>query len=342
MARSQQFSNVVVAGVAHVDAPNVVTSADLEARIADTMARLGMPAGTLTGLAGIEERRYWDEGTKPSDAAAMAGAKLLADTGVDRRDIGSLLNTSVDRDWLEPSTACIVHHKLGLPPEALNFDVGNACLGFINGMALTAAMIERGDIDHGIVVDGESARYVVESTIARLADPSCDRDLFRASFATLTLGSGAAAMLLSRRDLADDGHPFHGVVSRAATEHHELCQGQPDDMRTDATGLLTAGLTLAKDTWRDAVATFDWTADAIDKAFIHQVSRAHTRSVTAALRLREDRIPLLYPSYGNIGPAGLIITWSKEADAGRLAPGDRLALLGIGSGLNCAMAEVRW
>lgn len=342
MARSQQFSNVVVSGLAHVDAPNVIASADLEARLADTMTRLGMPAGTLTGLAGIEARRYWDEGTRPSDAAAMAGAKLLADTGVDKRDVGALLNTSVDRDWLEPSTACIVHHKLGLAPEALNFDVGNACLGFINGMALTAAMIERGDIEHGMVVDGESARFVVESTIARLADPSCDRDLFRTSFATLTLGSGAAAMLLSRRDLAEDGHPFHGVVSRAATEHHELCRGQPDDMRTDATGLLTAGLALARDTWKDAVEAFDWTTDAIDKAFIHQVSRAHTRSVTAALGLREDRIPLLYPEYGNIGPAGLIITWSKEADAGRLSPGDRLALLGIGSGLNCAMAEVRW
>lgn len=342
MARSQQFSNVVVAGLAHVDAPHVITSEQLEARIADTMARLGMPAGTLTGLAGIVERRFWDTGTKPSDAAAMAGGKLLADTGIDRRDVGCLINTSVDRDWLEPSTACIVHHKLGLDPEALNFDVGNACLGFINGMALTAAMIERGDIDHGIVVDGESARFVVESTLDRLADPTCDRDLFRASFATLTLGSGAVAMLLSRRELADGGHPFHGVVSRAATEHHELCQGQPDDMRTDATGLLTAGLALAKRTWVDAVDVFGWSAGNIAAAFIHQVSRAHTRSVTSALGLRDDRIPLLYPSYGNIGPAGLVITWSKEADAGRLVPGDRLALLGIGSGLNCAMADVRW
>jgi 3-oxoacyl-[acyl-carrier-protein] synthase III len=342
VARSQQFSNVVVAGLAHVDAPNVITSDEIDARLAETMTRLGMPAGTLHRLAGIAERRYWDEGTKASDAAAMAGGKLLADTGIDRADIGALINTSVDRDWLEPSTACIVHHKLGLSPEALNFDVGNACLGFINGMALTAALIERGDIDHGIVVDGESSRFVVESTIARLAAATADRDLLRASYATLTLGSGAVAMLLSRRDLADDGHPFRGVVSRAATQHHELCRGRHDDMRTDATGLLTAGLALAKDTWKDAVEVFGWTVDAIDAAFIHQVSRAHTRSVTSALGLHEDRIPLLYPSYGNIGPAGLVIAWSKEADAGRLSPGDRLALMGIGSGLNSAMAEVQW
>lgn len=342
MRRPQRFSNVVISGLAHVDAPHVVTSDEIEARVAGTMQRIGMPSGTLTGLAGIKERRYWDEGTRPSDAAAMAGGKLLANTGVDRRDVGVIVNTSVDRDWLEPSTACIVHHKLGLAPEALNFDVGNACLGFLNGMAIVAAMIERGDIEHGMVVDGESARYVIEATLTRLADPSCDRDLFRESFATLTLGSGAAAMLLSRADLAEDGHPFQGLVSRAATQHHELCRGEPDDMRTDAAGLLSAGLTLARATWKEAADAFGWTTDTIDAAFIHQVSRAHTRSVIAALGLDPQRIPLLYPSFGNIGPAGLIITWSKEAEAGRLSPGDRLALLGIGSGLNCAMADVVW
>lgn len=338
----QRFSNVVVSGLAHVDAPHVVTSEAIEARIAPTLRRFGMTPGTLTGLAGIAERRWWDEGTRPSDAAAAAGAKLLANVGVDRERIGVLVNTSVDRDWLEPSTACIVHAKLGLAPHAVNFDVGNACLGFLNGMAIVAAMIERGDVDHGLVVDGESARFVTEATIARLNDPACDRRLFRESFATLTLGSGAAAMLLSRADLAPDGHPFSGLVSLAATEHHELCRGQPHDMRTDASGLLTAGLALARETWKAALSAFDWSADTLAAAFIHQVSRAHTKAITATLGLRADRVPLLYPQFGNIGPAGLLITWSKEAEAGRLDPGDRLALLGIGSGLNCAMADVTW
>lgn len=342
MRRPQLFSDVVISGLAHVDAPHVVASDEIEAQLAGTMRRIGMPPGALTGLAGILERRFWDEGTRPSDAAAMAGAKLLANAGIDRSEIGLIVNTSVDRDWLEPSTACIVHDKLGLPPEALNFDVGNACLGFLNGMAIVAAMIERGDIDHGMVVDGESARFITDATVARLADPSCDRTLFRESFATLTLGSGAAAMLLSRADLAENGHPFRGLVSRAATQHHELCRGEPHDMRTDASGLLSAGLALARATWKDAADAFGWTTEGIQKAFIHQVSRAHTRSVTAALGLDPERIPLLYPHFGNIGPAGLVITWSKEADAGRLSPGDRLALLGIGSGLNCAMADVLW
>ena len=58
---------------------------------------------------------------------------------------------------------------MDLPTEAVNFDVGNACLGFLNGMNVVAAMIEQGEIEHGIVVDGETSRFTMEATIARLA-----------------------------------------------------------------------------------------------------------------------------------------------------------------------------
>jgi 3-oxoacyl-[acyl-carrier-protein] synthase-3 len=252
------------------------------------------------------------------------------------------VNTSVDRDFVEPSTACIVHANLGLAPEAVNFDVGNACLGFLNGLALVAGMIERGDLDHGLVVDGEGSRFITEATLARLADPACDKRTFRESFATLTLGSGAAAMLLSRAELVEDGHPFRGFVSRAATQHHALCRGHADDMRTDTQRLLTEGIALARDTYKEAVDAFELSDDSVARYAIHQVSRAHSRQVVEALGLDRDKVPLLFPRFGNIGPAGMIITLSKDAEAGRLVPGDRVALMGVGSGLNGAIAELLW
>ena len=91
----------------------------------------------------------------PSVPAAEAGERALAASGVDRADIGILINTSVSRDYLEPSTASIVHGRLGLPVDATNFDLGNACLGFLNGMNLVSTMIEHGEIDHGMVVNAE-------------------------------------------------------------------------------------------------------------------------------------------------------------------------------------------
>ena len=342
VGRTQRFEGVVVSGVAHVDAPIRVTSDEIEAQLAGTMARLRLTPGLLAGLAGILERRFWEPGIRPSDAATAAGERLLDSVPIDRAEVGALINTSVDRDFVEPSTACIVHANLGLAPEAVNFDVGNACLGFINGMALVAAMIERGDVDHGLVVDAEGSRYVTERTVARLADPDCDKKTFHDSFATLTLGSGAAAMLLSRADLVEGGHPLTGLLSRAATQHNGLCRGQIDDMRTDTRGLMTAGIALAKETYKEAADAFDWSDESVAHHVIHQVSRVHTRTLTDALTLDADKVPLLFPYFGNIGPAGIAITLSKEAEADRLTSGDRISLMGIGSGLNCAMADLAW
>lgn len=338
----QRFEHVVVSGVAHVDAPVRVTSAELEAQMSDTMERVGIAPGTLQSLSGIEERRFWAPGATPSSVATEAATRLLAGSDVAVADIGALVNTSVDRDFVEPSTACIVHANLELPAEAVNFDVGNACLGFLNGMALVGAMIDRGVIDHGLVVDGEGSRFVTEATIARLADPGCDKATFRESFATLTLGSGAVAMLLSRADLVEGGHPFLGFTSRADTKHHALCRGQVDDMRTDTRRLLAAGIALAKETYKEAVDAFDLSNEAVALYAIHQVSRMHSRQVVETLGLDPDKVPLLYPTFGNIGPAGMVITLSKADERGDLAPGDRVAMMGVGSGLNGGVVDLRW
>ena len=48
-----------------------------------------------------------------SDAAAMAGAKALAEAGVDPSEVGLLIDTSVSRAHLEPSAAVAVHAALG-------------------------------------------------------------------------------------------------------------------------------------------------------------------------------------------------------------------------------------
>jgi len=301
-----------------------------------------MRENLLREISGILERRFWDEGVQPSEVAAQAGEEAMAQAGIDRDRLGSLINTSVCRDYIEPSTACIIHSIIGLPETCMNFDLGNACLGFVNGMDMVGHMIERGQIDYGIVTDGESSRFSTEKTIERLLDPSVDEETFRANFATLTLGSGAAAMVLGRSDLAEKGHRFVGSVNLAATEHCRLCQGQVDGMVTNTRELLVAGLDLATRTWAKAVEEFGWTADSFDHFVLHQVSKAHTEKLAGILGLDLNKIFRIYPEFGNIGPAGVPIVLSKLNDAKQLKSGDRIALMGIGSGLNCTMAELVW
>ena len=342
MRAAQRYEQVVISGLAHVDAPHVVTSRDIESQMSRTLDRLGVEPGLLEDLSGIESRRIWDEATRPSEVAAQAGELALQSSGVDRGDIGALINTSVCRDYLEPSTASLAHGLMGLPAEAVNFDLGNACLGFINGMNVVAGMIERGEIEHGLVVNGETSRFTMEATVARLASDECDERMFREQFATLTLGSGSVAMVLSRASSADEGRRYLGGLSRAGTQHANLCTGDIHEMRTDTKGLLLAGLELAAQTWKEAVSTFDWDPAAVDTYVVHQVSKVHTQAVCDTLGLDIDRFPLIYPTFGNIGPAGVPTVLSKAVQDGTVSSGDRVMLMGVGSGINTAAAEIAW
>ena len=340
--REQRYSNIAISGVAHVDGTIVVTSSEIDDQLVGMYERLGQPRGLLQSLAGIEERRFWEEGVQPSDAAAAAAEKLLNNTDVDPDDIGILINTSVCRDYIEPSTASIVHGKLGLSRNALNFDVGNACLGFLNGLSIVGGMIERGEVKHGIVVDGEGSRLPIEKTIARLADESSTEEMYREQFSTLTLGSGGAAMLLSAADETNSTRRFVGGLSRSATEHHMLCVGQPDEMKTDTRGLLMAGLDVAKETYQEAYAQFAFQDENIDMYAIHQISQVHTQMVEDLLGLDPDKIPRIFPMFGNTGPASIPMLISKEVDAGRLSDGQRVVMLGMGSGINASAYELTW
>ena len=337
-----KFKNVVIQSLTAVDPPIRVTSIEIEKQLKPTFERLGIRDNLLEEVSGIGARRFWEDGTMPSDAATLAAEKVLDDAGIDRGKIGVIINTSVCRDYLEPSTACIVHGNLGLADNCLNFDVGNACLAFLNGMDIASRMIERTEIDYALIVDGESSRPITEATIERLLDPDVDAEQFRAEFASLTLGSGAAAMILARKELAPQGHPYLGSVSRSATEFNKLCQGQMDRMVTDTRILLSEGLKLASKTFLAAKIAFGWVASELDQFIIHQVSKVHTDSLVKLLGLDPEKVHAIYPEMGNIGPASVPIVLAKAAELGRIKRGDRVALLGIGSGLNCSMAEIIW
>ena len=125
----------------------------INARLQPTLDRLGIKTDVLGEIAGIHARYLWEDNVQASDVATLAGVKALADAGIDPDKVGLLVNTSVSRDYLEPSTASIVSGNLGLPDTCQNFDVANACLAFINGMDIASRMIERGEIDYALIVE---------------------------------------------------------------------------------------------------------------------------------------------------------------------------------------------
>jgi 3-oxoacyl-[acyl-carrier-protein] synthase III len=328
-----------IISVEAVEAPNVVTSDWIDEQLMATYERNGLRPGLLAELAGIKERRWWPEGVTFDQAAAMAGRKAIDASGVDPGEIGMLISTSVSKHYLEPSVACAVHDALGLSTACTNFDLSNACLGFVNAMHIASTAIDAGFIKYALIVDGEGSRQTQQATIRRLRMESASAvDVFD-EFASLTLGSGAAAMVIGNMEQHPDAHRIVGGVSRAATQHNKLCVGNLEQMTTDTRRLLEAGLELGEECWKDAKADWDW-AEGMDRYIIHQVSSVHTRLLCERLEIDPAKVPLTYPHYGNVGPAAIPITLAGEAPS--IATGDRVLCMGVGSGLNMSFTELTW
>jgi len=336
-------ASVAIESVAYELPLHRISSAFIEEQLSGTMSRLRIPPGQLVGLTGIRERRFWPPDVMPSDVATQAARKAIEAASINPEEIGCLISTSVCKDYIEPSVAALVHGNIGLPASCLNFDIGNACLGFMTGMNSIIMMIEAGMIKYGLVVAGEGSREPVEATIRRLQSPEVTvRDFFN-NFATLTLGSGAAAVILSHQDISNSDHIINGSASLAATEHCRLCFGHKDQMIADAPSVMTHGVELAYQTWKLASESLpNWDVETIDHYIPHQVSARNMEALNQRLGLIPEKAHLNFHTLGNIGPAAIPITLGMAEDENQLMPGDHIALMGIGSGLNCTMMSVTW
>lgn len=337
-----RYRSVAIEGLCHHVPDVVIQTSAIEQMLSRTYERLHIAPGTLEAMTGVGARRFCRPGVQPSDLATRAAEQLLDETGFDRSRIGVLVSTSVCKDYLEPSVAALVHGNLGLSSNSLNFDVGNACLGFMSGMSVVSNMIELGQIEAGLVVVGEGSRDVTMATAQRLRRDDATFEDFRNNLATLTLGSGSCAMLLVHERVATQGHRIDGSAALSATNHNRLCIGTASSMKTDAPKLLSEGVMLAKRNWSEAQASFDLDSDQVKSFALHQVGRPNHDAVIAALDVPTDRAIRLYPRLGNVGAAGVPLAMSESLQEERFNDGDTVMLMGIGSGLNTQMMRVEW
>lgn len=219
-----RYSRVHIESIGYELAPVVVSTAELESRIAPMYEAMGMRPGQLELLTGISERRWWEPNYPLSHGAAAAGRKALAAADISPDEIDVLIYAGVCREHFEPATACAVAHELKVNPDAAIYDITNACLGVLNGVVDVANRIELGQARAGLVVSAETAREINEHTIERMIRTK-SRELFVESVATLTGGSGAVGVLVVGEELSrQKRRKLLGGVTKNDSQHHALCR----------------------------------------------------------------------------------------------------------------------
>lgn len=344
--RHLRFSNVCLESIGTRIPSEIWTSQQIEAKLQPLYHRLKLPEGRLELMSGIRERRVWAAGTVPSTPSIDSGNLAVEAAGLDRSRIGCLIHASVCRDFLEPATASRVHHGLQLSNQCWVYDLSNACLGLINGAVQIALMIESGAIEAGIVVGSENSRPLLEQTIEALnQDQSLTRKSVKPAFASLTIGSGSCAWLLTHRSLSRHGTPLEVAIAEARTEFHDLCLSDSDAagaamqplMETDSERLMAEGIAAGQAAFERLLTESGWKRSEIDRTVCHQVGSRHRVGMLQAMGLEETRDSVTFPWLGNTGSVALPLTLASAIHFGELKPSQRVAMLGIGSGINSVM-----
>jgi 3-oxoacyl-[acyl-carrier-protein] synthase III len=348
-----QYARVFIDNISYQLAPRIISSEEIERRLEPVYKALHIPKGQLKAFTGIEQRRWWNEGFRYSDGAIFAAKKCLNKTNFDIKDIGAIIYTGVCREGYEPATACRVAAKLGANSHTIIHDISNACLGAMNGIIDVANRIELGQIKAGLVVSCESAHSIVESSMQYLLD-NPTMSIFADTLATLTGGSGATAILITDGSFINGGlkgHKLLTVTSRTSAADFEICHWglQPVEpglfkevMSTDAALLLKKGMQLGNLTWQDFLIESGWQSSDVDKLICHQIGSVNRRHVLEQLKFSQQQDFITFPTLGNMGTVSLPVTAAIATEQSFLNKNDKVAFLGIGSGLNCIMMGLEW
>ncbi len=346
-----RYSEVCIESFGYTLPSEIWTSDDIELKLGALYQRLRLPEGRLELMTGIQERRFWPSGTSPSELSIQSCKLALQAASASPGQVGCLIHGSVCRDFLEPATACRVHHEVGLPRECMIYDVSNACLGILSGMVQAANMIELGQIKAALVVGSEGGRQLVENTIDTLnRDHSLTRKSIKSAVASLTIGSASCAVLLTHRSLSSTDNRLMSVAVNANTQYHDLCQSHNDQagadmqplMQTDSELLMNHGVQTGVDTMSDFLRTAEIETKDIDRTVCHQVGSAHRKLMLESLGIDPEIDYSTFAWLGNTGSAALPVTMAIGCEREFIQPGHRVAMLGIGSGINCMMLELQW
>ena len=321
-----KYSKVYLEAFGYEIAPVVVSSAELEARLEPVYEALHLSPGQLEALTGIIERRWWEEGYRLSEGAALAARRALEIADVLPEQVGALIYGGVCREFFEPATACRIAADLGIGPDTTVYDISNACLGVLNGIIEIANRIELGQIRSGLVVASETAREINDIMIERMCQDR-SMDFFKRSLATLTGGSGAVAVLLSDGSFSRDRRRrLVGGATQTAPQFHGLCRWGIEAFKplsahhflqftsTDSAAVLTHGVELGIRTWHAFLRKLGWVKGQIDKVICHQVGASHRDTILGSLGIAVDKDYSTFPYLGNIGTVSLPLTAALAED----------------------------
>lgn len=289
---------------------------------------------------GIKERRIAAEGEATSDMAVEAAKKALAMAETDAADLDMIIVGTISSDMPMPSCAVLVQAKLGAT-RAFAFDLSAACAGSLYGLSIADQFIRNGQAKRVLVIGAELLSRVVDWT---------DRNtcvLFGDAAGALVVGpTEEPGRGLMSAHLHSDGTAAGILNIPGGGSRHPQ---SPDVLAKNMHKVAMNGREIYKFAVRvlpeailEALAAHGLKPGAIDHVVSHQANVRIVESVVDRLGIPIEKCWLNIDRYGNTSSASLPISLDEANRAGKLQPGELIAMMAIGAGMAWGSALLRW
>jgi len=327
------FKNIRVAGVACAVPTNEVKTETYKPLFGDEEVEKFME------MTGVRASHRTTEHQTCSDLGYRAASELLAKKGIDPNEIGALIFSSHSPDYRRPSTAFVLQYRLGIPKEAVCYDISLGCSSLVVGMQTIASIMNTGDIKKALLVVGDTAGKSVYPE---------DRS------SAMLFGEAGAVMLLEKTDdendqikalVRSDGTGFKymivpggGYRNLHANEEVVMCEdGNPRTLMNSfiqGTSVFTFTIFDVPRLIKDFFAHTETTPDYYDCFAFHQANLYILKQIAKKTKIDFERMPITLDRYGNTSGASAIVSLCDKYDESNESKTIKVMACGFGIGIS--------
>jgi 3-oxoacyl-[acyl-carrier-protein] synthase-3 len=288
---------------------------------------------------GIQERRIAGEEDTSASLATTAALRALQLANVSPRDVELIIVSTSSPEHIFPSTASLVQNRIGAI-DAGAFDLSAACTGFIYALNMATQNIKAGGIKTAVVIGAETlSRFVdwSDRTTCILFGDGAGAFVLQASeeeggvISSVLRSDGSGSDLLS----IPAGGSAHPASSQTILEGKHYIQMNGREVFRFATKVMARS---SEETIKNA----RWDISDVSLVIPHQANKRIISAAAKGLKLPMEKVMVNLHKYGNTSTASIPIATVEAFEMERINRGDKIVMVGFGSGLTWGALSVIW
>lgn len=274
----------------------------------------------IANKVGISERHVAATDEMVTDMA-VAAAERLFEKGNDRGLIDFVLLCTQSPDYMLPSSACLIQHRLGLSTRCGAFDFNLGCSGYEYGLVLAKSLIQSGVAENVLLITAETyTKYLAP-------DDKGNRTIF---------SDGATATWVASEGFAEIGESVLGTDGSGADY---LIKRPNEPLYMDGGAIFDFSSDVVPRMVEELMEKSGLKIEDVDLWVFHQANKYMINYIRKMLDIDKDRFFVYMDHVGNTVSSTIPIALCEARAEGKLR-GD-VILAGFGVGLSWGAVRMK-